>query len=195
MSKGSWAWYGGYNFFGYFKDGSEIFYEPIDGITIITHCGSNDDICFKNSNEAFIQKMIDDGQNVTRYIYENVNHSFDNAKEDDSMEDEDARDVARERAFDFFDQIFKNEEPVLGLLHTTISIYPNPANEFLFLETSYLNPASFKIFDSTGKARKRGMILSSGRIDIRSFSDGVYFLSIDSDVQNVQKRFIIKRRP
>ncbi|MEP5610998.1 MAG: T9SS type A sorting domain-containing protein [Cyclobacteriaceae bacterium] len=190
--KGVMAWYGGYNFFGYFKDGSDIFYEPIDGISIVTHCGSNDDICFKDSNEAFIQKIKDEGHDISRYVYDDVNHSFDNAKDDDSNEDQDGRDLARERAFNFFDEMFRDgdEQPPLGIVESeTLAIYPNPAGNRLNLLLKTEKPSQYSIFDSSGKMVQAGTLRSfSTQIDIIDIAEGTYNIMLSTD-DGVSKRF------
>ncbi|MEP1096101.1 MAG: T9SS type A sorting domain-containing protein [Cyclobacteriaceae bacterium] len=194
--KGVMAWYGGYNFFGYFKDGGDIFYEPIEGISIITHCGSNDDICFKDSNEEFVKKIEDEGQSVTRYIYEDVNHSFDNAKDDDSTEDQNARDLARERAFKFFDEMFSDEELSPLGIDTSLDwkVYPNPAGDFLNVAGQNGRGLSYSIFDLSGRVVKTGALLPlTTEIDLRTLPNGIYSISISNGAHVLERSKFIKK--
>ena len=66
------------------------------------------------------------------------------------------------------------EEDILEL---EISIYPNPATEFIQILSPF-SSFSFQLIDSSGKVIATGLLSSPGahRIDFRKFSSGVYLL-------------------
>jgi len=71
-----------------------------------------------------------------------------------------------------------------------ISIYPNPAHDFVTVETRLIAPLqSISICDITGK-----MILSSteSRIDISALPEGVYFITVLTENQKFVEKFIKK---
>lgn len=195
--KGIMAWYGGYNFFGYYKDGSDIFYRAIDDVNMAFHCGTNDNICFKDLNVDFIQKLTDDGTDITRYTYENVNHSFDNAKEDDSEEDQSARDQARARAFDFFDSMFKeeiSEEEVLSVMEKGgIQVYPNPTRDYLIVKGLFGSTYRFELIDNSGKSVTRGDFTNSLSLNMKDFKEGLYTIKVYGMDSFESKRILIKK--
>jgi hypothetical protein len=99
-----------------------------------------------------------------------------------------------------------NASPVPGLLNFDINfddqknrsfrIFPNPAKEFLYLESDFLTESSlltFQVFDISGKQilSKNAFDIQSGKIDISVLPAGIYYLKLQSDVREVGiKRFI-----
>jgi hypothetical protein len=71
-------------------------------------------------------------------------------------------------------QVTSIEEDILEL---EISIYPNPAREFIQISSPF-SSFDFQIIDSSGKVVATGLLSSPGihRIDFRKFSSGVYLL-------------------
>jgi PKD repeat protein len=71
-------------------------------------------------------------------------------------------------------QVTSVEEDILEL---EISIYPNPAREFIQISSPF-SSFDFQIIDSSGKVVATGLLSSPGihRIDFRKFSSGVYLL-------------------
>lgn len=63
----------------------------------------------------------------------------------------------------------------------SVIVYPNPANEKIYLETTDLSHGSWQIFSSTGQLMKSGMFndqyLDSTEINISEFDSGIYFIN------------------
>lgn len=76
-------------------------------------------------------------------------------------------------------------------LRKEINIYPNPANESVFISEIIQN-ACFKIFDINGRLIKSGVI-SDSEIKINELANGLYFLKIfDAQEKQVFYRKIMK---
>ena len=59
-----------------------------------------------------------------------------------------------------------------------IQLYPNPSNEFIQVSNITTNK-SYKIYNGLGKEIKSGLISNIEQIDIRSFTNGLYFFKFD----------------
>lgn len=71
-----------------------------------------------------------------------------------------------------------------------ISVYPNPANNFIDIETDLKN-CYFSLLDITGKLILREKIYQNKtRIDLSDYSTGLYFIQIQSDDKMTSKKFI-----
>ena len=69
-------------------------------------------------------------------------------------------------------------------------IYPNPANNFIDIETEFKN-YSISVFDNMGKLiLKEETNQNETRIDISSFSNGIYFIQLQSNGKLLSKKFI-----
>ena len=75
---------------------------------------------------------------------------------------------------------------------TSFKIYPNPASEYLTIQSAAGPVGNVMIFDTQGKmVFEKRISGNSGSIDIRSFSPGVY--AVRSDAKNVRgSTFIVK---
>jgi len=70
------------------------------------------------------------------------------------------------------------------------NIYPNPANDFIDIETDFRN-CYFSVFDVTGKLILREKIVQNKtRIDLSNYSNGLYFIQLQSDEKQISKKFI-----
>ncbi|WP_339697484.1 T9SS type A sorting domain-containing protein [uncultured Marixanthomonas sp.] len=76
-----------------------------------------------------------------------------------------------------------------------VNIYPNPANNMLFIEfllTSIKKPSQVLIFDLTGKLLKKELIESkTNKLDISNFSAGVYLIKIVIDEKIITKKIVV----
>jgi hypothetical protein len=75
-------------------------------------------------------------------------------------------------------------------------VYPNPANDLLFLYSeTYSGPEniSFRITDISGRVVLENKINSSGPVEVSSLSNGVYFISIKAGDTFSTHKFIISR--
>ena len=75
-----------------------------------------------------------------------------------------------------------------------IKIFPNPANDYLYIESGNLALQTAQLFDIRGKeASDKKMFSGSMHINTQSFSEGIYFLHIsNADAIQVHKIIIVK---
>jgi len=82
-----------------------------------------------------------------------------------------------------------------ALLAEHMSIYPNPANETLYVKnTGYLNIDNIAIYDVLGKQVYLNLVKNSftlKTIDVSRFTKGMYFIKIDSEFGSLTKKLII----
>lgn len=74
---------------------------------------------------------------------------------------------------------------------TKFNVYPNPANDILFIETTE-NVKEVNIYNIVGIPVYSEYNFSNNSINVNDFAEGVYFISIKSDRGEVVKRFIKK---
>ncbi len=70
-------------------------------------------------------------------------------------------------------------------------IYPNPASDKLFIETSIDTPLDYAIFNIQGQ-KVLSLIYSEEGIDISNLTTGMYFLKIQSDKSEQTLKFVKK---
>ena len=108
-------------------------------------------------------------------------------------------DITSKRSKGFFERT--EDEPVLNVEEVisnnlSISIFPNPSSEQLFIEHEGLNNdfVTFKILDINGKEIKvktlKGGQSGQSILNIRNLNSGVYILQIKNDRINQTIRFI-----
>ena len=73
-----------------------------------------------------------------------------------------------------------------------LSIYPNPAKDYLFVETSSLQNAQIEIFDAIGKRISKQQFLQSNkyRVNLQGLKKGIYYIRIFIDNQYLTKKII-----
>tara|TARA_B100000767_G_scaffold263627_1_gene277615 strand:- start:441 stop:1163 length:723 start_codon:yes stop_codon:yes gene_type:complete len=79
--------------------------------------------------------------------------------------------------------------PSLGLdeqNQLNISIYPNPTTDYLYINNSSVN--NVFIYNIIGKEVIKAN--NQNRIDVSSFSDGVYFIKVSDGINSSTKKFI-----
>lgn len=76
----------------------------------------------------------------------------------------------------------------------TISISPNPANNFIMIKYENLKPDYYTIYDINGRLIQSSSInnYSDLKIDVRTFEKGMYFISIEINQNVVNLKFLIK---
>lgn len=83
------------------------------------------------------------------------------------------------------------EERVLGF---SLKVFPNPVLEELEIKSNSSAKQRFSIVDMNGKAVVNNtMLKESQKVNLSSFSDGVYFLVIESPSQPIYTYKIIKK--
>lgn len=85
-------------------------------------------------------------------------------------------------------KITQNNLSVSGSSKNAISIYPNPASDFIKVSNAN-NVKSIRIFDMNGRLIKES---AATDIDIRNFEKGQYILNIHSGNEIISKKFIKK---
>ncbi len=73
-----------------------------------------------------------------------------------------------------------------------ISVWPNPANNCVFLYSAAGSATTFRIIDITGKQLIAGNFNTSLRIDISDFKKGVYFISVSSENLVFYRKLIVE---
>ncbi|MFP4845551.1 VPS10 domain-containing protein [Winogradskyella sp. PE311] len=76
-----------------------------------------------------------------------------------------------------------------------LKMYPNPANSEVNLKWNKSEEVSVRIYNTVGKLMFYGKdinLLNETKIDISSFSTGVYFVKLNSSIGEVTKKLIIK---
>ena len=74
-----------------------------------------------------------------------------------------------------------------------LSVYPNPAQKSIVIETNTNNPRSYKILDYTGVVLKSGKIEGpSVHLNIEELPSGIYMLSVTDEFQNSKVLKLIK---
>lgn len=85
--------------------------------------------------------------------------------------------------------------PVLGSsdfsMENNIQIYPNPASNYVLLNfPKVLNLVQIEITDTSGKivfSKEEKSIINEYKIDVKEFSDGIYFINLTSE--NIKKTY------
>lgn len=95
----------------------------------------------------------------------------------------------------YIDRIAINNESVLSvneevnLKQKEISIYPNPASEFVNIKSSE-KIKDVEVFDISG--RKVNAKLDGDKVDVRNLSAGAYLLNVKTEDRNYTEKFIKK---
>jgi len=76
---------------------------------------------------------------------------------------------------------------------STIKIYPNPASDYIFIETKNIEALEIRIFNSSGICvYKKESLATTGFIDISSLPSGIYFLMVEKKGgEKLQRKFVV----
>jgi hypothetical protein len=85
------------------------------------------------------------------------------------------------------------EVGVLGVeeIKEEVSVYPNPTNSVLFVETPYA-VAQYRVFNLMGQQILSGKASGTLQIDFISRPKGVYVLQVVSEGQMVTQKIIVQ---
>jgi poly(3-hydroxybutyrate) depolymerase len=72
------------------------------------------------------------------------------------------------------------------------TIYPNPASDYLYIETKVNEVSVYKLTDISGKEMLTGYIKNNGRIDINSLHSGIYLLNLHNSLGSEVIKTIIE---
>lgn len=95
---------------------------------------------------------------------------------------------------EYFRDSFVGIEPAAGI--TAISVYPNPANEKIYLEGERLSGGTLQIFNMTGeKVREQKLVSGKEEIDIHQLGAGTYLYRVLDRNLNVvyQEKLLVAR--
>lgn len=71
-------------------------------------------------------------------------------------------------------------------------VYPNPANEEIFIESDKTEKYSYELFDLTGKQTLKGKFQQRTRLDVHVIPTGLYFLHISASGQTTVHKIVIR---
>ena len=76
----------------------------------------------------------------------------------------------------------------------SISIYPKPADNFIYIRYQNILPESYKIFDLNGRLIQSKIIKNDDDLEIKisGFEKGLYFISIRSGKNMEHLKFLVK---
>lgn len=86
----------------------------------------------------------------------------------------------------------RNTLSLSDLFEFDVQIYPNPANDFIQLETNAVQNIQVQIMDMLGKRYNALSLGHSSRIDISNLPSGIYFITIKTDNSSLIRKFIKK---
>ncbi len=76
----------------------------------------------------------------------------------------------------------------------SIALFPNPANDVLFVQSDYGSALTFSIYNSEGKLVDSGDLLHESKIDLTALTNGIYFITFSKSTQAVSsQKFILNR--
>lgn len=75
---------------------------------------------------------------------------------------------------------------------SNFKVYPNPANEFVTIESNNVEISSIVIYDVLGKNVWSQKTLANNRIDVSALTNGVYFMKINANRNSITKKLIIE---
>ena len=72
----------------------------------------------------------------------------------------------------------------------SFSVYPNPANQFVNIETEISDVIKYKVFDMMGRIVINDALNVEKQINIESLPEGIYILTIQTNSTTMTKKFI-----
>ncbi len=77
-------------------------------------------------------------------------------------------------------------------LASNVKVYPNPARDFITVESNTVQLSSVSVFDVLGKNVLTQNKLTNNRIDVSSLVSGIYFVKINSEDATTTRKIIIE---
>ncbi|MFB9057947.1 T9SS type A sorting domain-containing protein [Mariniflexile ostreae] len=81
---------------------------------------------------------------------------------------------------------------VTSFLASKLSVYPNPANDYITILSADVKISSAEIFSLLGQKVLSQNMSKNNRIDVSHLSKGIYMLKISSDAGSLTKKIIIE---
>ena len=101
---------------------------------------------------------------------------------------------AADKAFNYSNELVVSDA-TLGLNENVVldfRIYPNPASDFITIESNNLNVDAIAIYDVLGKQVLVQKELTSNQLDVSGLKNGIYFLNINANGNGITKKIIIE---
>jgi len=102
---------------------------------------------------------------------------------------------AVDKAFNYSDEIVVSDE-TLGLVDNdkvvNFKLFPNPASNFIIIESNEAEVSSISIYDITGKNVQVIKEIKNKTIDVSGLNKGVYFIKINVNGNYITKKVIIE---
>ncbi len=76
---------------------------------------------------------------------------------------------------------------VSNIYNTSFKIFPNPAKDYIIIETANNLSNKYILLDATGRYLQQGNLQGIHKIDLSNYAKGVYFISINNEVVKVVK--------
>ena len=86
-------------------------------------------------------------------------------------------------------------DPALSVDNSFVNqfkIYPNPASDFIQIESNNLQISSVGIYSVLGKEVISQKTLTNNRVDVSNLSNGIYFMKINAEGGSVTKKVVIE---
>jgi len=86
------------------------------------------------------------------------------------------------------------QEGIREISSSDLRIYPNPANNYFFVDSEKLRIKSCEIYSLTGELIKKVNISNSKlQISTEDWEDGIYFLRIETETESITKKIIVRK--
>ena len=72
-----------------------------------------------------------------------------------------------------------------------ISVYPNPSNGFITINSNSDKKISYEIYNSVGKLVKKGSIINSSTLDLTKFNKGIYLLNLSNELISQTQKLVV----
>lgn len=101
---------------------------------------------------------------------------------------------AVDKAFNYSSELVVSDA-TLGLIKNEVldfKIYPNPASDFITIESNNLKVSAIAIYDILGKQVLSQKELTDNQLDVSNLKNGIYFLNISANGNSITKKVIIQ---
>ncbi|MFN0082084.1 MAG: DUF4832 domain-containing protein [Ferruginibacter sp.] len=78
-------------------------------------------------------------------------------------------------------QTIKLRKGIISSNKSKLSIYPNPASDFIHIQTDSYEKEEIQIYNSIGQLIKTAAFLNTGKIDVSEFKNGIYIIRLKNN--------------
>jgi len=101
------------------------------------------------------------------------------------------------RRIDFLDSIMKTLSATdTPLKNSKLSLYPNPASDFLYIDAGNMKNSDLQIIDFSGReilSKNLGNITTQIQIPITNIPEGIYFVILKGDAEVKTAKLVVKK--